>query len=94
MQLNENQYFETVNQRVLGSSPRGGAESERAAHLCGSFLFVAFVLLSRRNPLMVDYFRRNPEFKQMLVHAFCGQFEHVDLLALQSASVISVYGNF
>jgi hypothetical protein len=29
MKLNENLFFKTVNQRVLGSSPRGGAKLEK-----------------------------------------------------------------
>jgi hypothetical protein len=37
----ENYYFEAVNQRVLGSSPRGGAKS--LTEMSGFFVYISFL---------------------------------------------------
>ena len=42
MALDENTSLAPVNQRVLGSSPRGGAKNKRAARKCGSFIYYPF----------------------------------------------------
>ena len=41
MQLYDNQYFKSVNQRILGSSPRGGASKQKTSPKGGVFCFNA-----------------------------------------------------
>jgi len=41
MLLNENRFTASVNQRVLGSSPRGGAKS--LTEMSGFFVYISFL---------------------------------------------------